>query len=374
MRRRKLSLMIVIILCFLPLTACWDYLDVEKRSMVISVGIDDKNGESTIIGGIGSVIGTSEDKGVKRYFFKGIGDDFADARLHIDSSLPFPLFLGTSRSIVFSESYASKSIEPYLNRIDQLYDYRKSVLLTISKDPIEEILDRDIEQDVSVGFLLENIMEQLTRNGKALYVTAGDALNRIPMKYTAYLIPYIGLKDDIIQYLGLCVMKDSKLVDIVKVEDTDGIIYLLNKKPRLTEYIEHPKDKNIRILYITTVSGKKIYTDLKKEQLQINVELNVDAELRGQTYILPISQSEKKLMEKQLSSKIKEDIQSIIERSIKEYNCDFFDFYEYFRIQHPKLYDELDWNLVYQNAKVDVSVKARIINKNMRDPNALGKK
>ena len=374
---KKLTKLLILFLIPLLLCSCWDYADIDQRGVVLSVGIDfDKTtGNYLFFGEIANYSPPSgqqieQDKKANIYHFTAQGATLEDAKLHLDSSVPRPVFLGATTVVLFGTSFAEKSIEPYLNRIDGLIDYRKTLLAVVTKESPEELLKLKTSKDNSVGSSIQNNLQWLEASGKALYTTIGEMLSAISMGDVGYVIPYVGMQAKDIRYLGLAVMKDSKLIDIIDIEDTDGLLYLLADSPRLIEFLPSIKNPNNIFSFHTEIEKRKIKADYIDNTPVINVNLDVTLELHYQYYVEPISKEELKQLEDSLSRKIQLDIQKIITRSQKEFQCDIFNFVKYFKADCPKAYSTIDWHVAYPNAKVNIKVSTKIINLDLDNPNA----
>ena len=156
-----------------------------------------------------------------------------------------------------------------------MYDNRKTVLAVVSREPPRELLKTKVENDISVGFLIEDNINFLANRGTALYPTIGELLSDIALGEVGYLLPYVGVEHKSIKYLGLVVMKDSKLVDTIDVYDTVGILYMLADNPRFSEVMPSEKDPKNKLSFRTTIKKRKIKTDYIDGKAVINVSLDL---------------------------------------------------------------------------------------------------
>lgn len=398
MVKRIAKILILFIYTFI-LCGCWDYGDINNRGITLSIGIDLDKQNSILISGEFAKLATSSKeskehaKSANSYVVTAYGKTFEESRVNLDSVNPYPTFLGATRVVLFGKTFAQDNIEPYISRIDKFPDYRKTLLAVVSREPAKELLDFGTDKDISVGFLIENIMYKLKKRGLGIYPNIGEILSEISMEKVGFLLPYVGIENGDIKYLGLAVMKDSKLEGIIDITDTDGILYVLSDKPQLTEEIlsrtgdetsenseladhhepESGKHKN-KYSFKTYVKKRKIKTDFIDEKVTINIDLDIDASLEYQFFREKISDDKLKQMENTLSEKIKGEIKKEIYSSQNEFKTDFYGFAKYFRGSHPKIYKELDWKKAYLDAEIKVNVKTKIINYNLLDPNAKKKK
>jgi len=374
MIKRSSRLLIPFLLLFL--TGCWDYKDINERSIVFSFGIDridDKVEFLTEIVNLSSQSGDNNEQKAQSqgiYTLSSSGKDFEEARIHYDAQSPFPVFLGATRVVVFSEKFAKDSIEPYLNRINKFYDYRKTLITVVSREIPRELFKIKTDKSISVGFLIEDIVSNLKEKKMTVYSNIGEILSDIALGDVGFILPYIGIEHGTIKYLGLAVMKDSKLAGIIYMEDTDGILYVLADKPVLTESLYSSEEKNNKYSLRTAVKKRKIKTEYKNNRVLIKIDLNIAAEMRYEYYLNPISAEEIKELENMTSQKIKKDIINIFKRSQDEFECDIFNFAKYFRADHPYIYDQINWKEAYPEADIEVNIKTKIINLGLMDTKA----
>ncbi len=374
---KKFSRLLIILMFITTLTGCWDFTDANKKSFILSVGIDKVDDNVELIGESTAFISAVPEKQpqIKQGFFQysGIGKDIESARLHVNQEVTHDFFLGETSVVIFGKSYAENGIGSYLRRIDDLYDYRKSVMLVVSMEPAKEILNYPSNRNISTGFYIEDNIKLLTKSGTAIYTPIKDMLFYKNIEGVGFFIPYIGIEKEGIRYLGLGVMKDFKLIDFIKIKDTPGILYLLNEKPMLTEDISLNNDDKNKSIFKVYVKKRTIKTDYKDDRVVINIDLNLDASLQYQYYMNPISDENKKKLQNKLSEKAKKDILKNIHMSQNNYACDTFGFVKYFRAQNPKIYKTINWQDKYTRAEVNVNIDTKIINTNLKDPNAKSK-
>ncbi|WP_425449277.1 Ger(x)C family spore germination protein [Dethiothermospora halolimnae] len=371
----KISKTLVILLLVLFLSGCWDYKDVDKRSIVIGIGIeriDNKIEFSTEVAKLKAQIGKKDKRAeiTNVYTDAAYGNTFEEAREDYDARRPYPTFLGATRVVIFGTNIAKESIEPYLNRINRMYDYRKTLLPVVSREEPIKLLKIKVEKDVSVGFLIEDNINFLYKNGTTLYPNIGDLLSNIALKKVGYVIPYIGIEQGSIKYLGLAVMKNSKLIDTIEAQNTDGLLYLLAENPRLTETISGFKRSDNIYSFKTILKDRKIKTKYEQDKIIIDIDIELNGQLKYQYYLEPISEKEIDEIEDIISRKVADNIKNIIKKSQKVYKSDIFQFARYFRADNSKIYQKIDWIEKYPKAKVNVRVKFNMNNKNLFDPNA----
>jgi germination protein, Ger(x)C family len=371
---RRLSKLLLICLCLLLLSGCWDYKDLEDRTLVTAIGVDFNSGIYSLLQEIIQVrkhkAGDQEQSEVQNALIKGQGKDLEEAENHRDYSTPFPMFLGAVKVVILGQGLLQKSMEPYLNRINRLTDYRKTTLMVASREQPEKVLKVKVKNEVSAGFMIEDIINQMRQIGIGLYTTTGDIISASASGEEGYVIPYIGLEDDTVQYLGLAVLKDYKLVGIMDAKDSQAAVYLLAQKPKLKLSIPHPKDENNLLSLVMRVKNRNIKSDYVDEKVEITINLAIDAELRYEYKIEPLSDEELSKLKDSLSQEVEKEILKVINDTQEKYQSDIFHFVRYFRAKNPEIYKEKSWQDEYPLANINVQVKTNLRDMNLFDPNA----
>lgn len=370
---KKLDFLLMIIFIFTILTGCWDFEDANKKSFILSVGID-KVAENTEITGEATVFAFSksgkeaQSQQSQQSFFQysGIGKDFESARMNIDQEVTHNFYLGETRAVIFGSECVKDEIASYLSRIDNLYDYRKTLIIVVSRESAKEILSQPANRNIGTGFYIENNIKILTKNSSAIYTNLKDIVPYKRIEGTGFFLPYIGIEKGTIRYLGVAVMKNYKMVDIIKITDMDGLILLLNKKPVLQENLSIEDNKN-RAIFKVYVKNRKIKTDYKNNMPVINIDFDIDASLQYLYFLHPINDDMEMELQNEISEKVKNDILKVINKSQNEFACDVFDFAKYFRAQNPKIFKAINWKDKYIKAAINVNVKTKIINSNLKD-------
>jgi len=373
MKKKNKYLIFSILFSFI-LTGCWDYRDVNKRSITLSIGVDESKGNIKFNAEAATNIphGGSEISKVSNNINvdEAIGRQFEDARIDYLRRKPFPDFSGAVRVVIFSKNFAEKGITPYINRINLLYGYRKSLLIVVCRESTKALLSQKIKDDISVGYSIENTIESLSSTGLAIQVSEKDILAYIALKNVGYLIPYVTNENNSIVLLGYAVMKDSKLIDTLDLLNSNGVLYLLSKKPFISGAIPSPSNDRNTISYVNTLNKRKISTSYINNKIVINIDLALKTQIVYEYRIEPLSNDDRKKIEKQVSDIAKNYIETLIKKSQQEYQSDILQLYRYFRADNIEASKTIDWKTAYPNAAINVNVTTKITNTNFLDPNA----
>ncbi len=380
MTKRLLEAALVIIFTVFVLCGCWDYKDVNKSTLILAIGVDADDetillsGEYAMMSGKGKQQGSDQSGsgGLNVVSFKASGQHFEDARRDLKGQITDPIFLGATSIVIFGTEYARQGIEPYINRVDKLHDYRKTTMVAISRETPSELFELGTDKSSGVGFLIEQNLNYMHREKRGLNVNVGKVLSYIDMDIQGYLLPYFGIVDGDIKYLGMAAMKDSKMVGVIDRVDCGGAIYLLMKNAVNNETLDLGViDGEERKFNFEVKVGKcKRTFEYSDGQLKIDVKVTSKSHLDHQYNKVYIDDEGIKNLEKLLAEQIKSEIESVIAMSQNEFEADVFDFSKYFKAKNPKEFKALDWNEAYKTAQITVSVETEICCLNLTDTQA----
>ena len=365
---RKTLLIITTMLPLLLITGCWDFEDANERSMIISVGVDKKGSEITFIGestlAKASNNSESNNSNSNFYIFSGTGKNFEDARDNLNDSTSYTLFLGFTRAVIFSELYAKGGILPYVNRIDTLYDYRKALIPIVCKNRIADMYKVKIENDIGLGFYLENNISKGKSEGSYYYSTIQEILNRKSLNL-GFVLPYVSIINDKLLVDGFAIMNSSGIfedsISPKQFNQFSGIVLLLNNDPHITINLNDVSNLKNEIVFMVSVSDKDINTNYNKGLITLNLNLKCQAVFQYDYYSKKLSNDEKNKIEAEISNKIKTAIFETIKYS-QSLDCDFIGFSQYFNRDYPDIYNSINWNEGFQNAKINIHVNTKFKN------------
>lgn len=365
---KYLKIFSILIFSIFFLVGCWDFEDTNDKNIIISVGLDkldDDIGftcESTISESNNNDQKQNESSNANINIIMGKGKNYEAARNDLDNSTSYKLFLGFTRIVIFSNDFAQNGIQSYINRIDTLFDYRKSLIPIVSKDKIKEIFKTKIENDIGVGFYLENNIIKETNKGEYYYITIHEIINKENLGI-GYLLPYVTIDNNRLVIYGYAAMSDeSKLVDTITKSNPDllkGIVYLLNNEAKITTNIQY----NTKNKYSFTIALKKrnIKTKYLNGIITADIDLSCDAILQYEYKTEQLDDKTKHEIEKIISKEVEKEISKVIEHSQK-INCDFIGLAQYFNRDYHTIYKTMNWKTQFKSVITNVNVNTTFKN------------
>ncbi|MGY0374817.1 Ger(x)C family spore germination protein [Clostridium sp. JNZ J1-5] len=369
MTKRYHRLLIILILSSL-LTGCWDYQDVNKRNIRLSVGLDktedgfDFNGESA------SLIAGAEKSGEKiqipvTYYYTASGRSLEEVKEKLDESAPQEDFSGAMRVVVLGKNYAEDGIEPYINRVNHLTYLRKSLLIVVSREAPKQLFQRQVTNDISIGYAIEDTIRQLNENGQCIYKTAQDVQTDIQNKDIGYILPYVGIENNTIEFLGFVIMKENKMIGIISNEKSFGFLYLLLNKATDMKTISDVGNKENIYSVRTKLKKRKIKTNYNDKKINIDIDLKLVLQLQYQYQTKALNEGIIRELKDKVAKEVEKEVLYAVNLSQKEYKSDVFGFAKYFKAQNPKAYKEINWKEEYPKATINLNIETKFSDVNL---------
>lgn len=369
MKKFMRILWLCLAMLFVPLcmSACWDSIDINDRSIITSIIFDYKDNEvillverAVIISGTGSGQSTSDDQ---FEFFVSKGKSLQEVRDKLDAELAKPIDLSTARSLLLTESFANEYMMEYLYRFRSIESYRKKINTYITTEDPEQLFNAAKEKQQSIGFLAEGITESLESTNKHFSRTTMRLLENLSNEYTGMLLPKIGVVEKTLSVIGFCVLKGEKIIGTIPITEANGVLFMKAYAPKL----EYAVDYKGKVLTVEVTLGKSsMCPSIINNKPHFDVNACFEAMLLYPNQKLSefdFKPQDEELLALQLKQMLTAEIEQAILVAQQTYNCDYLQFDDLFRIKFPKQFNNMDWDTVFptvtSTVKANVSVKTK---------------
>ncbi|MDO8685300.1 MAG: Ger(x)C family spore germination protein [Clostridiales bacterium] len=361
MLQTKLKVISVLLIISSLFTGCWDAINIEEHNIVTLFILDYENGNYIYYTEIANIMGSSSAGEAKTNLtfstLRGKGKTFVEAKDDLLRRSDNQIFRRATRVVVFTKRMAENGIEEYLNRMRNNQDYRKSLYLVTTLTSPEQVIKDTPENDASVGDAIENTLKDQEKMGNSFCVSAGNILQVIADKKAGFLLPEINIEEEENTLTGYSVFKDTKYIGLIPVKERKGLVFFLTSDPQFFYEVNY-KGKKLQIM--TGLTNKKIKPTLEKEKLTFVINLTFEGEIHYMDQLFSIDDQEKEEITQKLEALVKEDIIKTLQVSQKEYRCDYLHFYKYFRAYNQSKFKTVNWEQMYSEAIMDVSIRAAI--------------
>jgi spore germination protein KC/spore germination protein len=358
----------------LNLTSCESSSELNKLAIVMGVGIDKGKEKDTMELTIqmAKILQSSASKGsgnsggnTDYLNLKEDGRSISECIKEFSRKLNRKLFFSHNQVIILGEDAAIAGVEKYMDFFLRYRETRLLVWILVSKGSASDILnikpDFENAPGRSIGELVKN--EQDTSQIPA--VNLKDFASRMMSKTTSAIVPIIEVSnenDKKIAYLKeTAVFKKDKMIGTLDKKETRGLLWAINEVKDGVVTVSTSDGKN-EVNIATTYVSSKIIPQIKDNQASIKIQIKQEGDLQDETSSEDLANPKAfEVLQRCEEDSIKEEVMSALKKA-RELNADIFGFGDIIYQHYPKKWDEMqkDWNKIFQNIHVDVSVNAKL--------------
>jgi Ger(x)C family germination protein len=362
LNKRKIFIIILCIGIFSYFcTGLKDEQPAEDLEIVAGVGVDSQGkGETdTIFVAPSSVYIFEEDEKISSSLRTGIGKTPADTREDRQLTSNKQYILGLEKIYLISESMCISGLTNPIEILFRNSNTNDNSYVAICKKKPEEIFKLKIQGYPSSADYLEGMLKNAkSYNFFSTHYKISDIFLDLDDEGKNIIIPSIDEVNNELKITGLCLFKKDKLIGNLDIGDSKALNMLSDTDGKGIVSLILSPDKHLD--YYATVKRR-----VKAYKLGNNYKYSIDLKFVGDI----ISNS----IYNKLQSKatINNEVETALEKSIKEYCQHFID-----KLKHQYKVDALslgeyavakygrgksiDWDEVFTNADIEINVKAQM--------------
>lgn len=391
----KVKLVFLLFLLVPLLTGCWDSREIEKRAVILAIGIDragpDAEEQEENVGHkeeripipeeqmieliaqiavpgripLGPQTGGGEQKPV--LVVHVFGHTIEDAMLNLQQEISDEVFLGHLRVIVLNEEVAKDGVNRFNDYLRRNPEIRRTASLVVSKEKASTYMEMVPELERVPSLYLATMVENLVELGKFPESFIGLFWSILSSKGQDGYLPYFKIKGkETIQINGLAYFKGDKMVGkttppeigsfmagigeeeggygaFVEVPDTDEVVLVraMERKTRIKATLKNGKPHIlVKVRYESNIDEKE----------SLDIDIKTDEDIRS--------------LEKAFSKRTSQTLRDLISKTQKA-KSDIFGFGEHFRAKFPRYWSKNvktkeNWQNIYENLSVDVEIATHI--------------
>lgn len=372
MSRLNKLLLFAIVMAFACMTALvGDSMDINGKLIATTISVDRKDGEVWFyveFANIEASAGSGGASGAASEFFlvKAHGKTFLEARLNLNRQLDKPLYMGSVRTLLITQRFAQSDLVEYLYRLRADEAYRKKIITITTRDDLDALFKTMNDQNRSVGHSVENTIKTLDNTGDCSLRTTSRLLENLSSSYTGILIPCIGLQDREVAFTGYTVVNDTKAIGFIPIENCVGLNMLKADKAKSFYIVAY---QNQRFSIEVTLTKRKILSDYQDGRANFTFSLNFDATIEYGDRKTPYHLTKEKQQEIKgaLEQMILQDLLTAFDQAQKEFQTDYLQCDDAFRVKNPILYESLNWTDTFVGANLTAKIDIDLVSKHMLD-------
>ncbi|SDM39834.1 Ger(x)C family spore germination protein [Sediminibacillus halophilus] len=389
----------LLILFLVPLTGCYDQIEVEQQTYVIAIGIDktDVEGKFRITfqaanPEVGSTISSGGSQEEPRETVTLVGNDLIATKDTANSVMTKQIALDHTKVVVVSEELArSGEFLRLIQAAARTTELRRSVQIIVSKENASDFLKNNqplletrphkyyqymLSRATETGIIPEADIHrffQITEGDAdaflAIYATTQHAEEKIEGNEDQYIAGQIPIEGgNPTQFMGSAVFKEGKMIDVLSGQETRIANILDDTMEMEALYSTYPDPKNKKYRIAANFTKDRpidVEIDYQKDQpTKINITVPFSIEVIGIPSLVDYSQNgeNRSLLEAYIPKFAEEEANNLIKKTQEEYKTDVFYWSLYIRKYFSTIeeYEKADWNHnIYPNAEINVDFKLK---------------
>lgn len=382
--RKKITFILFLLSITLLLTGCWSKRELNELAIGVALGIDRVDDQFEVTVQIVdpselSIKQSSSRTSVVTYTTRGKTIFEAIRKMTLISSRA--IYLSHLQIMVIGEGMATDGIKPTLDLLARDHEVRNNFYIVVSsKSTAREVLNilTPLEK-IPANKLFSSLEVSQKKLGVTSKMRLDQLINHLSSDFKSAALSTVEIIGDqkigneqtnmeivntpaLLQYSGLSIFKEDKLVGILNEEESKSYNYLRDEIESTIESVSCPKnDGNIATEVINSKTEIKVKSinDIPEFDVNINVEQNI-GEVECQIDLTD-SNTIKQFHEKE-SKQIEKRIKSLIEKLQNKYQVDVVGFGEKIYRSHPKEWKKIkgQWEEeLFPKAKINVKVKIK---------------
>lgn len=385
----RLRKLLVGILALGLLTGCWDRKEIEERTSVFAMAVDNHPAgvqvsvqipvPIMIIGAGGGGGGEGGQGAVHN--FTAVGNTVSEALENLENQANQDLFLGHTRLLLLSEELVREKGMQVLDAFRRHPEIRRRLWPLIVKGRAQEALGLDVRlSEIPTEYILD-FVENGSSEGRMAETSLGKwFINQSDPTRSAY-INYLQIQPakqaggsgksggqgegsgGKVVWKGIAVMRGNRMVGSLSREDSSPVLEVVEKKPGYHTRILCP-DRKGRIVF----EPKSIDPSLSLSHSGKRVNIRVNVKVVGG--IVESTCSELDLskggvldqVDKWFARAYEKQARKTLRRLQKEFRTDAFQFGSYIHAYHPDLWKQIDWEQEFPKAHITFNYQVTIKN------------
>ncbi len=373
MRVKKLVFLITA-MCLSAISAgCWDARDINNKALITLVVTDRQDDEyifyvevpNLAVGQAGEGGGGDTDQ---FSIVKSGGGTYAEARRELNATMEKPIFLGSARALVVTDELAMQGFEEYMYRMQNMLDYRKTLHIVTTREKPEDVLSTTPENNVSIGYSIDETIATLEEDKKVIAYTVSDVLEFLYADYCFVLIN-MDMSEGRLVDNGYTIIHKGRYLGFIPLEESIGLVWLAGDNIKRLYVV--PFGRYTATVEVKTVS-REITPAYSDNGVSFDISFAFNSKVQYISRNIKFDEAAEAQVKNNLQAQLLDDITAAINQS-KAYRCDYMGFKERFRVAFPNIVNQLDWESEYVGAEFNISVETRLETGGMMDLEAQGR-
>ncbi|MCA0969764.1 Ger(x)C family spore germination protein [Halobacillus litoralis] len=361
---------LLIIICLLLLTGCWDERQFKNIKLVMTMGFD--QGED---GGIIETVsiptvnrGTEGQTEERVQVLSTWARTPLEGRDFVDQSIAESFDPAKLRVVVIGEELAKENIYSVLDEFYRNPTNNLNAHLAIAKGRASDVLSYQNISDTMISEYISGVLEGAVASTHA----TGENIQLICAELFEpgedFSLPILAVDEEkqLIKYDGMALFHEEQYSGVdIPMKLSTMFMLMQGIKGRVAHLTKKVSDEHEdeRYNYVTVnVRGHKRKADISVHKDTVSVDLNLSLKVRVVEYPSDHLQEKRTIdeLDEKLSETLTKDAQKVVSL-MQEANSDIWAIGRQVKAYYPEVYKELDWAETFPEIEIKPSVKVEVI-------------
>lgn len=368
---KKIALLLLLILCLITTTGCWDSVEIERNAFVLGLGIDsEEDGRLTLtfqLALLKAFKGEKGEDGKSTHQMTITSDTIADATRELLSYYGEVPNFTHCKLVVFGEDYAKKGIRDSLDFLFREPELRRVTSVCVSKGRAKDILELEPKMGPSSAMVIDQILTQNSVSNSEIF----------PFKDIRYLyqnftrnsdlgLPKVDINQGTARVSGAGVFKDSKLIGWYEGHEVTGLRLILGSINQSfhSHSLELPWEEGGKITFNTYNIHSSTVPKLTDGKITLKIDVMIEGDVNEVRNPSPLKNREKLLKEwgRALENDISSNINSVYRKGRDVYGVDTFEIDHRMESHYPEFWNKNkdQWNEIFKTVDLELKVDVKI--------------
>ncbi|MCP1187100.1 Ger(x)C family spore germination protein [Paenibacillus sp. 1781tsa1] len=369
---RKFRAVLMLLLCTLFISGCWDRKEINDIAFVIGIAVDKEGdnyrsslqialpGQSGSTGSSGGGGGTSGDK--SWFMLSNTAKTLRGTTLEGQKALSRKIYYAHRRTLLIGEELARDGVAPMLDLFTRYPLNRFSALPIVTKGAAYEVMDTDAPIEKFPSEMVRELCFLNMRNPRSLKTFTDSILSDgvdpfLPVASKVENVPknWKDAKTNI-KLDGLAVFKKDKLVGMIDKAPADALILAMGEANAPEVMVKAPRGEGDIFIKLNE-NNSSLHPIVKNDKVSVTIQLYAKGVVvDNESNYGDLREKEILKLNDAIHKKIKEDIVEGVRLIQQKYHADILGIGRSIHQQLPKEWDKMKdrWDDIYPDVEVNV--------------------
>ncbi len=362
----------------LNVAGCWDQIELDKRAVIMALGIDKAEEaekitltfQAIIPARLADPLGHSEKASAVRVISTS-GMTILEATTNFQKQTnAIPYFL-KNRLLIISEDLARESVQPVMDYFVRNMQSHPRAWVLIAKGKAANIVKWKSEVNQIPANYITDLLYSTTRQAVTAFATedihrfilALSSRSTSPATSGIEIVQERTNEPPEVRVFGTAVFKRDKLAGWMGLRETQGLLWITNQSTQGILETGYPDPQKRNLVQQVTRSKGKIKPKLNHGKIEIEINVSEEGSIGEQDGSLKLTDHGMiRVLEKRKAAEMRGEIKRCLQKCQWEFHSDIFGFGEEIQRKFPKEWERLEprWDREFSRLKIKVTTKAKI--------------